>query len=137
MYHDYLNYLLILEEKTAKMESTWQTSEGDRHDNEPRNCSHNFTVIYDVKPKMNSTKYAVFWGYYMLDYPWGHDDETMGEEYLKANNCPETDCVFTNKIDLLPNIYDYDALIFNAFNANFSFPTLRSPHQLYIMTANE
>jgi hypothetical protein len=133
VFNEYLNYISTLTKETVMT----RNAPREKKDSKSSGFGHNFTMIYDVKPKMNSTKYAIFWGYYILTAGWGHADETFGEAYLKAYDCPVTDCVFTHKIDLLPNIYDYDALIFNAYNRNFSFPTLRSPHQLYIMTANE
>jgi hypothetical protein len=134
MYHDYLNYLSKNESKVSPR--PLQMSSSVLNESTPK-YGHDFTMVYNRQPSKNSTKYAVFWGYYLFKGGWGHALETMDHNYLESENCPETDCVFTHKYDLLPNIYDYDAVIFNNWNINYTFPPLRSPHQLYIMAGNE
>jgi hypothetical protein len=96
-----------------------------------------FSMVYEKQRKNDSRIYMLFWSHYFGLNDWGHGIETMTEEYFKDLECPETNCVFTHKTDLMPNIYDFDAVIFNIWEKDFSLPKLRSPHQLYIMISNE
>jgi hypothetical protein len=98
---------------------------------------HNFTMVYRKREKKNSTIYALFWSHYLTVKDWYHHTEPMDQNHLKKLNCPQTDCVLTHNVDLLPNILDYDAVIFNLYQHDIPFPEIRSPHQLYIMTSNE
>ena len=96
-----------------------------------------FTMVYEKQQKNDSRIYLLFWSHYFGGQDWGHDVATMEEDYFKKLGCPDTNCVMTHKIDLLPHIYDFDAVIFNIWDEDFSLPKLRSPNQLYIMISNE
>jgi hypothetical protein len=98
---------------------------------------HNYTMVYDVPPKKNSTIYMLFWGNFIRESAWGHAEETIDREFLERAGCPVTDCILTHKVDYLPNLYEYDAVMINVYNRNLTVPPIRSPHQLYIMSANE
>jgi hypothetical protein len=130
MYNDYLNYLL------KKTELNIETL--PRVDNEiDDEGNRNFTMVYGVPESTSSTIHMLFWNTYILGSAWGHAEQTIDQEFLNNSKCPETDCILTHKIDYLPSILDYDAVMINAFNINMTVPKLRSPHQLYIMSANE
>jgi hypothetical protein len=143
MYRDYLNYLAKVTEKRVEISPRTTTTTVPPpppvmySENMTSVGGHNYTMVYDVPPKKNSTIYMLFWGHYIIESGWGHFEETIDREFLEKAGCPVTDCILTHKIDYLPNLYEYDAVMINAFNYNLTVPPVRSPHQLYIMSANE
>lgn len=96
-----------------------------------------YTMIYDENSKNDSKIYVLFYnGCFGLPF-WSLGKETLAEDDLKAANCPHTNCVLTHKHDLLKNIHDYNAVIFNVWYPGNTLPLTRSPRQHYIMAANE
>jgi hypothetical protein len=96
-----------------------------------------YTMVNDREPRNDSKIYILFFnGCFNLPY-WSLGKETLDESDLKSVNCPHTNCVLTHKYGLLENIHDYDAIIFNVWYPNDTLPLTRSPHQQYIMAANE
>lgn len=131
----YKHYMsMLLEEYEVEIKISPRFSFENVDDSE---SGRNYTMVYDVPPSTSSTIYMLFWGHYILEGSWGHAEETIDQEFLNRSKCPETDCVLTHKIDYLPNILSYDAVMINAFNEKMTMPKLRSPHQLYIMSTNE
>jgi hypothetical protein len=131
---EYLSFIFRVEEMKLKMMKNVSSSQP------PSKFGHNFTMVHDWKPRKNATKYVLFWGPYIFKSCWGHgenDSRILDQQHLNARNCPETNCHFTHDVNLLPSVLDFDAVIYNCFNKKMTFPELRSPHQLYIMTANE
>lgn len=133
---EYISYRFRVEEMKLKMMDHTETTSPLT----PSKFGHNFKMVHDWKPKKNATKYILFWGPYILKSYWGHgenDTNILDPNHLISRKCPETNCHFTHDVNFLPSILDFDAVIYNCFNKKLTFPELRSPHQLYIMTANE
>jgi hypothetical protein len=133
MYRDYLDYLSRVTER--RVEISPRTTKA--HEKVTSTGGHNYTMVYDVPPKKNSTIYMLFWGHFIRESAWGHAEETIDGEFLRKSGCPVTDCILTHKVDYLPNLYEYDAVMINAYNSELTVPPVRSPHQLYIMSTNE
>lgn len=94
--------------------------------------------IIEEKRRINDSKiHLLFWGLYFGGSSWGHEEQTMDENFFKKLNCPVTNCVMTHNQSHLPNISDFDAIIFNLWEENFSLPKVRNSRQLYIMISNE
>lgn len=97
----------------------------------------NYKMIKEERKINDSRIQLLFWGKYFEDSNWGHEELTMDEKYFKKLNCPVTNCVMTHNFSHLPKISDFDAIIFNLWEENFTLPTIRSSRQIYIMISNE
>lgn len=94
-------------------------------------------MVYSELKRKDSKIYILFWGSFFKTPNWGHDFETTSDEYLEKLGCEFTNCVMTHRVDLLPEVYKFDAVIFNVWDEELTLPKLRSPHQLYIMVSKE
>jgi hypothetical protein len=137
MYRDYLDYLANVTDKRVEISPRTTEAPEETTEKVTPTSVHKYTMVYDVPPKKNSTIYMLFWGYFIVKSHWGHSEETIDREFLEKAGCPVTDCILTHKVDYLPNLYEYDAVMISVFNAELTVPPVRSPHQLYIMTINE
>lgn len=84
-------------------------------------------------------KVILFWTKFFNNPTWYMGKETFNEADLESLGCPISNCVFTHKKDYLDFPNHYDAIIFhsaeNWFQSNI--PSMRSSHQLYIMSSLE
>lgn len=89
----------------------------------------------------NSIKNILFWTKFHDDQLWGMSEETYDESYLENLGCSVSNCVFTHNKNYLKSSHLYDAIIFhsaeNWWYKNDDIPSIRSPHQLYIMSSLE
>lgn len=96
-----------------------------------------YTMVSEEQSKNDSQIYILFFnGCFGLPF-WGLGKETLLEDDLKSVNCPHTNCVFTHKPDLIKNIHDFDAVIFNVWYPDSTVPLTRTSRQHYIFAANE
>lgn len=94
---------------------------------------------YSVTSDRGDKKYVLFWTTF-FDVPfWGMTKETYNENDLKEINCPQSNCVFTHRKNLLPNSHDYDAIVFHGAETwNFvDLPATRSERQVFVMASME
>jgi hypothetical protein len=94
-------------------------------------------VVYKETQKNDTKIYVLFWSTFFGSAKWFHKQETMSEDYFKKLGCSHTNCIMTHKTDLLPHVYDFDAVMLHFWTNEVSLPPVRKPHQLYIMVSNE
>lgn len=87
----------------------------------------------------SNVKVVLFWTKFFGDRTWGMKKETYDEADLEALGCPISNCIFTHNKDYLDSHHYYDALVFHSAENWFlsDKPSVRSPHQLYIMSSVE
>lgn len=69
---------------------------------------------------------------------WRLEKDVLDEEDMKEANCPHTNCVFTNKNDILTlKLHNYDAIVFNVWYKDSEMPANRTPRQHYIFATTE
>lgn len=83
----------------------------------------------------NDTKYILFWNGFFHQRNWHFKADTSDKKVLEEMGCEETRCVFTSNKSLKP-IKEFDAVLFHLY-AYLTFPTKRSPKQIYIMATME
>jgi hypothetical protein len=128
---------LINDNFESKLESLNTTTELSEPTPNLSKTTPRYTMVNDTEARNDSKIYVLFFnGCFNLPY-WSLGKETLDESDLKSVNCPHTNCVLTHKHDFLENIHDYNAIIFNVYFDNDTLPLTRSPHQHYIMAANE
>jgi O-methyltransferase involved in polyketide biosynthesis len=96
-----------------------------------------YKMVYEETQKNDTKIYLLFWSSFFGAAKWFHDNETMSEDFFKKLGCSHTNCVMTHKIDLLPRVSDFDAVMLHFWINENSLPPVRSPRQLYIMVSNE
>ncbi|XP_038104882.1 alpha-(1,3)-fucosyltransferase C [Culex quinquefasciatus] len=105
------------------------------------NCAEtcvSYDQLVDERPEKNNTKYILTYTNFFTSNNWFLNEETVGEDFFRYHQCPETDCVVTSRQDLLPSIAYFDALVFHgAEEWRRPIPTLRSPSQLYVAAIKE
>lgn len=94
-----------------------------------------------LQPVTLKTKNIVFWTNFYAFPMWKMKKETYDASDLKSVDCPVTNCIITHKKSYLPNVEDYDALIFHVgSDQHFSssdLPKSRKAEQLYIFASKE
>lgn len=113
---------------------------------EPR--LHSLKEIFSYKmvdyknTRTEETKYILFFSSLWSYKNWRMSAETIDKNSPELVNCSFSNCVFTNDKNLL-KIHDYDALFFHQSSNAWKKESLqsiietRSPHQLYVIAAQE
>lgn len=98
-----------------------------------------FVEDSELAKKNGSFIYFVFFNRFMgHDKKWGLGKETSTPEDLMSVNCSHTNCIFTSKSDLLPNVHDFDVVFVNAWWQNdLELPKTRHSRQTYVFGLNE
>lgn len=90
----------------------------------------------------SSTKYILLYTNFFEDKLWKLSAETVGSDYFRSIQCPQTDCVLTTNHDLLSAETDYDALVFHiaepwGYSVFRKVPSVRSSRQIYVAATME
>lgn len=107
--------------------------------NQPMNL-----IEFDEMPEEivaeNKTFNLLFWKHFFSHHDWyAEEDGTVGEATLKSVECPVTNCYFTHDHNYLPDITEFDAIMFHVPEPSDPkyIPKNRTHKQLYIMVSLE
>ncbi|XP_070499670.1 alpha-(1,3)-fucosyltransferase C-like [Chironomus tepperi] len=104
--------------------------------NQSKTNSNDYSVN-TLQNEKNVTN-ILFWIKYWNDPSWYIGGDEEGEQMLQSIGCPTKKCFFTHNRNYLPNITDFDAILFHgAEYLHDSVPHERSQHQLYVYTVLE
>jgi alpha-1,3-fucosyltransferase len=98
---------------------------------------------YMIKKSEKSDKVinVLFYNDYFGIPNWGMGNNILGAPYFQSLNCPVTNCIFSHDPNHLPQMTDYDAIVFHIYQAfdadHFSWPIKRKSDQLYVMAIQE
>lgn len=83
-----------------------------------------------------TTRHILVWTDDVHNDKWGIYGQTFNKDFF--NDCPSSNCIITADRNFMDE-YKYDAVVFNAdeFHKDFTLPTKRSPHQLYVFGVAE
>lgn len=98
-----------------------------------------YKLVDTFHHEVDGEKIILFWNNFFNYNYWQMPNETNYEGYLKALNCPVTNCVLTHKKDFLNSSHLYDAIVFHGAESwgLHGPPKIRSPHQFYVLAALE
>lgn len=84
-------------------------------------------------------KIVLFWTKFFGEPKWGMHKDTYHEDDLEELGCPISNCILTFNKDYLDFHNYYDAIVFHSAENWFmsDIPSVRSPHQLYVMSSLE
>lgn len=95
-----------------------------------------YTILNDFVSKRDESdkKYILYW----MKFFGEEFKNKTNENYLESIGCPVTNCIFTENKSLM-NHHEFDAIIFHAAESwkLMDLPETRSPHQVYVMVAQE
>jgi hypothetical protein len=93
----------------------------------------------ELAKRNDSFIYLLFFNKFQIyDDSWGLGKETSSPEDLAKVNCPHTNCIFTSKKDLLPNVHDFDVVFLTVWwQQVMDVPKTRHPKQFYVLGINE
>lgn len=98
-----------------------------------------FMAMDDYLNNDTNVKVVALWTPFFNIKYWGLGSKTVGKKWLHSNNCPRTDCVFTNDKNLLDGPNLYDAIVFHR-SENYDLlqlPEIRRASQLYVVATME
>ena len=92
-----------------------------------------YKLVKYTRPKEAKKLNILLWTTQKSDRNWAYQDR---KTFTKGN------CLFTHDKNYLDHVYEYDAIVFNAFKNKIHgtykvLPTHRSEHQIYILYARE
>jgi alpha-1,3-fucosyltransferase len=120
--------LLLFVQSFSKSEKNYSLSE----------ATPKISIVLNETQRNDGKVYILFWNKYRGNSSWWMPKEISTEEDLKSVNCPFTNCIFTGKRNVLPNVHDFDAVIINLHSyAIEELPPTRTPRQLYIVGSSE
>jgi hypothetical protein len=87
---------------------------------------------------IGKTIYLLNWDQVTRNGPW-LPYRTSNKGDLMGEHCRYTNCVFTSKKNVLPNVEDYQVIVFDLLGRKpkINYPKTRSPCQIYVMLTNE
>lgn len=92
-----------------------------------------YQIVNENEIVRSPTKYILLYTNFFGSNNWYLPAETVGPDFFRSIQCPETDCIITTHQDLLPSIAYFDALVFHAAERwSQPYPAFRSPFQRYV-----
>lgn len=94
----------------------------------------------EYKKTDHPTKHTLLWTPFFNRADWSIGKDTVKSDYFERIGCPVTNCVITTNKTYLPEVWQFDALVFHGaeewpiYNRT---PNFRSPHQKYIFGTME
>jgi Fucosyltransferase, N-terminal len=103
----------------------------------------NYTMVDYEKHTNETTKTVLFFTKKWSEKLWGLSADKIDKDSPELKNCPVNNCVMVFDRNYLKEIHEFDALVFHETEScwydsrDFEPIKTRSPHQLYIVAAQE
>lgn len=93
-------------------------------------------VLIKYSSEHHSTKHTLLWTPFFNRPDWYIGNNTVKSDYFEKVGCPVTKCVITTNKTYLPEVWQFDAVVFHGAEEWPIFdrvPRFRSPHQKYVL----